>query len=413
MYFVHPHLIPHTLSIHGHNIVVFLLIHVGEYKSIECIRVDGASDEGPGHEEIQFMWAARHLSKGTIATLVTARNSGSSYLNRVELQNGCLAVAHANVFIPSTLGGSCMDGNTLNKEKYERNMNLATDVYINRVNECSCGDTVIHLYRGADSSEQQTTRAYLLQYLKGSKQQVEKLKKEKPNLYAYFEQVWKIRQSHSVPNLPGQYAFVLICCLNTQCSHPICKKGDLSELPKWYDGGPSISTFPLPIPDPQRCWGSSNCTDCSGPCTGHFLKPMDALSSSLSPMVPPSVILKEAFDALEKYPPEESLYLQLAQRTLLKVEEVKIWLEHLNTIKQNRKRGAAKAAETRKRKAREKQKATKQGSEYYCGACHEPYLEFTEAEEQWIGCESCDTWYHFVCLGITVAPEEFLCEKCR
>ena len=193
MYLVHPHLTPHTLSIHGHNIVVFLLIHVGEHKSIECIRVDGASDEGPGHEEIQFMWAARHLFKGTIATLVTARNSGSSYLNRVEFQNGCLAVAHANVFIPSTLGGSCMDGNTLNKEKYERNMNLATDVYINRVNERSCGNTVIHLYRGADPSEQQTTHAYLLQYLKGSKQQVEKLKKEKPNLYAYFEQVWKIR----------------------------------------------------------------------------------------------------------------------------------------------------------------------------------------------------------------------------
>ena len=117
-----------------------------------------------------------------------------------------------------------MDGNTLNKEKYERNTNLATDVYINRVNEYSCGDTVIYLYRGADSSEQQTTRAYLLQYLKGSKQQVEKLKKEKPNLYAYFEQVWKIRQSHSVPNLPGQYTFFLICYLNTQCNHPICKR---------------------------------------------------------------------------------------------------------------------------------------------------------------------------------------------
>ncbi len=312
------------------------------------------------------MWTARHLSKGTVVTLVTARNSGSSYLNRVELQNGCLAVAHANVFIPSTLGGSCMDGNTLNKEKYERNMNLATDVYINRVNECSCGDTLIHLYRGADSSEQQTTRAYILQYLKGSKQQVEKLKKEQPDLYAYFEQVWKVKQSHSVPNLPVQYAFFLICCLNTQCSHPVCKKGELSELPKWYDGGPSISTFPLPIPDPQRCWGSSNCTDCNGPCTGHFLKPKEALVSSLSPMVPPSTILKGAFDALKKYPPEDSLYQQLAERTL---EEVKIRLEHLNTIKQNRKRGAAKAAETRKRK---KQKA--KGNDYYCGFAMNPTL---------------------------------------
>ena len=45
-----------------------------------------------------------------------------------------------------------MDGNAINKEKYEMNMNLGTDVYISQVDKCSCGDTVIHLYRGADSS---------------------------------------------------------------------------------------------------------------------------------------------------------------------------------------------------------------------------------------------------------------------
>lgn len=82
----------------------FIDPHTEDKKLIECIRVDGAADEGPMHEEVQFVWAARHLSRPTLATLVTARNSGSSYLNRVELQNGCLALAHANVFIPSTLG---------------------------------------------------------------------------------------------------------------------------------------------------------------------------------------------------------------------------------------------------------------------------------------------------------------------
>ena len=279
--------------------------------------------------------------------------------------------------------------------------------------------TVIQLYQGADSTKQQTTRAYLLQYLKGSKQ-VERLK-EQPNIYAYFELVWQIRQSHMVPNLPVQYAFFLVCCLDPQCSHPVCKGGELSELPKWYEGGPSVSTFPLPIPDPQRYWGNSNCTECSGLCAGHFLKPEETLASLLNPMKPPSIILKKVFDALETYPPEESLYQQLAERTLLKVEEVKIWLEHLNTIKLNRKKGAAKAAETRRRRAQEKQRNqekqkaanVQQGSEYYCGTCHEPYLEFTDTEEQWIGCELCDTWYHFVCLGITVAPDEFLCESCR
>ena len=66
-------------------------------KKIECIRVDGASDEGPLHQEVQFWWALRHLTKPTLVTLVTTRNSGSSYLNRVELQNGCLSLAHANL----------------------------------------------------------------------------------------------------------------------------------------------------------------------------------------------------------------------------------------------------------------------------------------------------------------------------
>lgn len=79
----------------------------GSLKQIECIRVDRATDEGPSHQEIQFWWTFHHLKRPTVATLVTARNSGTSYLNRVELQNGCLALAHTNLFIPSTLSGSC------------------------------------------------------------------------------------------------------------------------------------------------------------------------------------------------------------------------------------------------------------------------------------------------------------------
>ena len=96
---------------------------------------------------------ARHLEKDSIATLVTTRSSGSSYLNWVELQNGCLSLAHSNIFIPSTLGGSCFSADTgkVDKEKYNRNMDLATDVYISRANHCPCGETVINLYKGADS----------------------------------------------------------------------------------------------------------------------------------------------------------------------------------------------------------------------------------------------------------------------
>jgi len=78
----------------------------GTHKPIDCIRVDGASDEGPSHEEVQFYWTERHIYSRKVATLVS---SGSSYLNRVELQNGCLTLGHANTFIPSTLSGSCID----------------------------------------------------------------------------------------------------------------------------------------------------------------------------------------------------------------------------------------------------------------------------------------------------------------
>ena len=57
-------------------------------KAIDCIRVEGASDEGPGHEEVQFHWTEWHVQHQKIATLVTTRSSGSSFMNRVELQNG-------------------------------------------------------------------------------------------------------------------------------------------------------------------------------------------------------------------------------------------------------------------------------------------------------------------------------------
>lgn len=85
---------------------VFLNAETGPVKAIDCIRVDGAADEGPSHEEVQFYWIERHLLKNKVATLVTTQNNGSSYLNRVELQNGCLSQGHSNTFILSTLAGS-------------------------------------------------------------------------------------------------------------------------------------------------------------------------------------------------------------------------------------------------------------------------------------------------------------------
>ncbi len=167
----------------------------GEQKLVECIRVDGATDEGPSHEEVQFWWTVRHVEVAKLVTLVTARSSGSSYLNRVELQNGCMALGHANLFIPSTLGGSCISPNTggIDKDKLKTNLELATEVYLSRVGGCPCGDATIYLFKGADSAELQEKRTYLQVFLKGSKRNKDELRKTKPELYKYFQNVWAVK----------------------------------------------------------------------------------------------------------------------------------------------------------------------------------------------------------------------------
>ena len=176
-------------------------------KSVECVCLDGASDEGPSHEEVQFWWTAHHLSKGRVATLITTRSSGSSYLNRVELQNGCLSLGHSNTFIPSTLAGLCLDPETgvVDNEKLRENLDLAIDAYICRVNGTSCGNTTIQLYKGAKDSEQVRMRGSLLVFIKGSKKSKRTLLQKEPEQYAYFQTVWNILSRHMISGLPSQY----------------------------------------------------------------------------------------------------------------------------------------------------------------------------------------------------------------
>ena len=117
-----------------------------EYKEIECVRVDGATDEGPSHAEVQFIWCERHVNRKTKVTLVITQCSGDSYLNRVELQNGCLSRGHSNTFIPSTLHGVPYSENgEFDKKLHGKNMSAALDQYISRVDGTPCMKTVIHL----------------------------------------------------------------------------------------------------------------------------------------------------------------------------------------------------------------------------------------------------------------------------
>ena len=145
-------------------------------KEVEFIRVDGGTDEGPAHHEVQFLWTERHGSRPTKVTLVTTRCSGDSYLNRVELQNGCLRQGRSNTFIPSTLCGSPFNEEAgLNEEVYKANMSAAVDQYIARVDGTLCMKTKIHLSRGAENHNFLTRRSQLLTFLKGSKKDKEEL----------------------------------------------------------------------------------------------------------------------------------------------------------------------------------------------------------------------------------------------
>lgn len=197
---------------------------LGNVKDVECIRVDGASDEGPSHAEVQFLWTERHLTRPTKITLVTTSSSGDSFLNRVELQNGCLSRGHANLFIPSTLCGEpCDEEGQFSEIKHRANMGAALDQYIQRVDGTPCMGTTIKLCKGSTNHDFLERRGRLLVFLKGSAREKEKLRKENPQEYEYFEKVWKLRQNHLDHNLPSNYIFLLRCCGKEGCDHPLCE----------------------------------------------------------------------------------------------------------------------------------------------------------------------------------------------
>ena len=129
----------------------------GVRKQTECIRIEGAGDEGPSHKEVKFLWTVRHLEKGSIVTVVITRSSGSGYLTHVELQKWALDLAHSNVFIPSTLGVTYFSNETRKVDRVTWNMDLVTNVYISPVNKHPCGETAInmYMYKRADPSQKE------------------------------------------------------------------------------------------------------------------------------------------------------------------------------------------------------------------------------------------------------------------
>ena len=249
--------------------------------------------------------------------------------------------------------------------------------------------------------------------MKGTKKKKQKVAAEEPELYAYFTSISEIKRRHEVPWLPPQYLYMLMCCFQPSFPHPLCKTGKEGAPEVLFEGGPPLNVIPMPIPDPNRMWGNSACSKCSGVCAGHYLTPEESIKSNLSPMVqPPSTILEEFYEEVRTREPTEIQLQDVAKPTLLPVSEVIIWLDHLKAVYTNRKRGAAKAAQTRRQKQQvSTATATSTHLEeivYHCGVCGALYGDSDESEYR-IGCEKCDSWYHGACVSITpdTEPEKF------
>ena len=67
-------------------------------------------------------------------------------------------------------------------------------------------------------------------------------------------------------------------------------------------------------------------------------------------LMPPSTVLNQIFSNVGDGEVSDELVSSTARKVLLSTEDVKLWLKHLTEVVKNRKRGAAKAAETRRKK---------------------------------------------------------------
>jgi len=123
----------------------------------------------------------------------------------------------------------------------------------------------------------------------------------------------------------------------------------------WYEGGPPLTYFPLPVPDPAKPWGS-DCSSCKGRCPGHYMKPQQAWlhvqehGNKDVQSDPPSVILQDAFNETVKSGTDilddKGRIENLAKETHLTVDETVMWLNH-QVIRARRIKGAQKAAAKR------------------------------------------------------------------
>jgi len=135
------------------------------------------------------------------------------------------SLRYTSEFIPSTLNGSCMQSSNgkVNEQKLKENLSDAIDVYISRVNKCSCGDTVIHLYKGTDSSDNQDIRKMVKTFFSGTTDDVSQLKEQHPNEYKWIESICELQKRLMISGLPSKYVFHLKLYFNMKAKKSLDK----------------------------------------------------------------------------------------------------------------------------------------------------------------------------------------------
>ena len=224
-----------------------------------------------------------------------------------------------------------------------------------------------------------------------------------------------------VPGLPHQCIFTLKCCLSPDCVHPYCKSNAHlnNNEDSWYPGGPSLDFFPSPTPDPDRPYGN---TECTGFCAGHYMKPSKLISyvksaGQLSKAIPPSQVLLKAYKSCAGFPSDVFINAT-AKEVLVKPENVKMWFRHLEIVENNKRKGAIKAAATRKAKKDKVMGADvllDSDEDEVCNICYSldpPGTSIEESVIDWLACNECALWYHTTCVGIHQIPDVWECNAC-
>ena len=228
----------------------------------------------------------------------------------------------------------------------KKNIQSAIKEFIDRVDGTPAMGTNIILMAGIEKLSFHLRRPALLTFLKGSTQAKEKLRKEKPDWMAHFEMIWKIRNDHMVrSSIPSKYLFLLKCCGQAGCIHPLCS-GEPLDI-KWHKNGPSCLTLPTPVVDVEPSSDDTPCVRCNETgCSGHYKKELPTSDDIPAPI--PSVVIANEVDENSNF--DASRVKQIAKKCLLPPQTVLFYVNHLLQVKKNRERGIEKSKETRRKK---------------------------------------------------------------